>query len=35
MGLLDQILNAQGGGHLQQLAGKFGVSEPQAKVAFR
>ena len=33
MGLLDQILNAQGGSQLQQLAGKFGVSENQAKDA--
>lgn len=33
MGLLDQILNAQGGAQLQQLAGKFGVSEHQARDA--
>ncbi|WP_432823255.1 DUF937 domain-containing protein [Trichloromonas sp.] len=33
MGLLDQILDAQGGAQLQQLAGKFGVSEGQAKNA--
>lgn len=33
MNLLDQILNAQGGAQLQQLAGKFGVSEHQAKDA--
>lgn len=33
MGRLDQILNAQGGTSLQQLAGKFAVSEGQAKDA--
>lgn len=33
MGLLDQILSAQGGAQLQQLAGRFGLSEQQTRNA--
>lgn len=33
MALLDLILGAQGGGQLQQLAARFGVSETQARDA--